>query len=50
MRIWKGRQFENTLKSDGDLRWWRQWWPIWGADIDLSSDADLSLSYIYLET
>ena len=29
LRIWKGRRFENTLKSDRNLRWWCQWTPIW---------------------
>jgi hypothetical protein len=45
LRIWKGHWFENTLKSELDLRWWCQWMPIWGVDADLISDADLSLYY-----
>ena len=30
LRICKGYRFENILKSDSDLRSWRQWMPIWG--------------------
>jgi hypothetical protein len=46
LRIWNGCSFENTLKSDRDLRYWRQWMPIWGVNADLSPNADLSLSCI----
>jgi len=46
LRIWKGHRFRNTLKSDCDLRSWRQWMPIWGVDTDLSLDTDLNLSNI----
>ena len=46
LRIWKGRRFENTLKSDRNLRWWCQWTPIWRVDVDSRLDVDLSLSYI----
>ena len=28
LKIWKGCRFENTLKSDRDLRYWCQWMPI----------------------
>ena len=43
LRIWEGCRFENTLKSDHDLRSWRQGMPIWGVDTNLSPEADLSL-------
>ena len=46
LRIWKGRIFQNTLKSGRDLRWC-QWMPIWGVDVELSPYADLSLSYVF---
>ena len=29
LKIWRGCRFENTLKSDRDLRYWCQWMPIW---------------------
>jgi hypothetical protein len=47
LRICKGYRFGNILKSDSDLRSWRQWMLIWGVDADLSPYTDLSISYFH---
>ena len=45
-RIWKGRRFEHSLKSDCDLRQQRWWMLILRVHTDLSPEANLSLSYL----
>ena len=44
LRIWKRHWFDNTVKSDRDLRQWRQWMPIW-----VWSDLILSYTFQFTE-